>query len=865
VSNLTIRTRWGLGPGIDPHFDARVGRIAAGGAAQKGGPPASSSGYLEFTGPRACEHLEALMEVLYEQAPRQSGRIYRMSRALGLHDRPFVWTQVSALRYLTSGPNTGVALPLHDFNPVKTAPGWPAQAPVRLREAIDRLHVLTRDRLKSATLIGLTVSFQFEVGAGALAQELRPSGRRWFGAGDAWPGSRVQTALFGGAAPSLGPAAGLWGRVVGAPRFDGQRVGIAGGCSAQLQRAMRDLAFDDLNPTPANELDYGMPERGKGTIVGIVDFGCDFAHPSFHVPDGVPARSRLLALWDQNDAPEAPLTPPPIVLPAAPVGSVAGQDCRFGYGRMFTREQIDQVLRTWLAQQPQDPELPYALLGYDPHHHHYTQQPPGTAGGPAGAHGTMVMDIAAGGPRGAEGSGSATDLPIVRGVASEADIVFVQVRLHHSHQTRDARDPRGPRRVLNLNDVVDAVAFVFHVAEREGRPCVVNLSLNTMSGPHDGDGYFERRIASLLRSGPAGPEGIGRAVVIAAGNLPYMAFERQRWQHLADEVRPGSRFEFFWRIDAADPTRNTIEIWYDAQQAWLQVSLVSAEGDVIGPVLPGQAGEIYIDDAPRGSVVGSRLMPAVGDGAQGQALPADDTAPGRHAILIEIEPDFPHQTFWTVVLECVDRQHAALTSGAAVPFHAWLERDDDGQSGLCRSARLPAITDDDRRTTIGTLSCGEDTIVVGAYSTSASSVDRLNRSARGPSRKQDIRKPDLAAPGHLVRVIRSKPAVGSAPACVGESGTSLAAPFVAGTIACVYEAAPQATLAQVRDALTATTRPPLDDPQAPWTSMFGHGRLNPAAAVAKVKAGFISAASPLPRPRRRCDRSIPTPARSSGR
>ena len=124
----------------------------------------------------------------------------------------------------------------------------------------------------------------------------------------------------------------------------------------------------------------------------------------------------------------------------------------------------------------------------------------------------------------------------------------------------------------------------------------INLSLNTMSGPHDGDGHFERRLSSLLKSGQAGPEMKGRAVVIAAGNLPDQTIERQQWQHITDNVLPAQPFAFFWlhllSSSAPDRTRNSLEIWYDAQDAWLQVSLTPPGGAALGPIVPGQAAEL---------------------------------------------------------------------------------------------------------------------------------------------------------------------------------------------------------------------------------------------------------------------------------
>src|SRR5262249_36576428 len=156
----------------------------------------------------------------------------------------------------------------------------------------------------------------------------------------------------------------------------------------------------------------------------------------------------------------------------------------------------------------------------------------------------------------------------------------------------------------------------------------------------------------------------------------------------------------------------------------------------------------------------------------------------------------------------VDKTHTPLQSGTlpCVPFHAWLERDDDGQSGICwsdpaTSPILPA----DRLSTIGTLSCGEDAIVVGAYDTSTSATSRWGLSGCGPRRNGGVPKPDISAPGHLILLIRSKKAEIDK-RCALASGTSMAAPFVTGTIACMYEAAPCARLSTVRTALTSRTR-----------------------------------------------------------
>jgi subtilisin family serine protease/outer membrane protein OmpA-like peptidoglycan-associated protein len=116
----------------------------------------------------------------------------------------------------------------------------------------------------------------------------------------------------------------------------------------------------------------GLAETGKGAIVAVIDWGCDFAHPDFRAPDG---RTRLLALWDQR----APATPNP-----------------YGYGRIHRRSDIDKALAA---------DDPFQELGYRP------------SAGAEPTHGTHVLGIAAG--NGAAGGPA--------GVAPEADICFVHL------------------------------------------------------------------------------------------------------------------------------------------------------------------------------------------------------------------------------------------------------------------------------------------------------------------------------------------------------------------------------------------------------------------------------------------------------
>lgn len=106
----------------------------------------------------------------------------------------------------------------------------------------------------------------------------------------------------------------------------------------------------------------------------------------------------------------------------------------------------------------------------------------------ADGHGTHVAGIAAG--NGASAPGDAAGGPFV-GHAPQADLLVVASSLLEA-------------------DILRAAEWIFQTALELGRPCVLNLSLETHLGAHDGNSLFENELEAL--SGP------GRLIVCAAGN-----------------------------------------------------------------------------------------------------------------------------------------------------------------------------------------------------------------------------------------------------------------------------------------------------------------------------------------------------------
>ena len=253
---------------------------------------------------------------------------------------------------------------------------------------------------------------------------------------------------------------------------------------------------------PAGAVPGGI--NGRGVLLGVVDFGCDFAHKAFLTESG---QTRLEFLWDQNAAPAAG-------------GPVAGPVPGPVPGATYERAAIDAALL-----QPD----PYAALGYRPDANSYA--PPLARGGNI-VHGTHVLGVAAG--RGMP------DCPA--GVAPGASLAFV-------HLQPGALVANG-----DPADVFDGVCAIFARAAALGMPAVVNLSLGANSGSHDGDSLFDRALDAVL----AAP---GRAISVSAGN------ERQARLHTDGTVTAGAPVRLQWRFAAGDPTQNALRVFCAAPNA----------------------------------------------------------------------------------------------------------------------------------------------------------------------------------------------------------------------------------------------------------------------------------------------------------
>ena len=518
--------------------------------------------------------------------------------------------------------------------------------------------------------------------------------------------------------------------------------------AAQSMQPMLAVATDETEAQPAQLPAGNHVSGGKGVVLGVIDYGGDFVHKNFRKGNG---KTRLLSIWDQNGGNS----------PASP----------YGYGVEHSAASLD------LAINQADP---YSAIGYFPG---------------ASSHGTHVMDIAAG-----NGNGSG-----VLGMAPSADLIFVNV----THE----RGPRKPEDIIktSFGDSVTLLEALKYIFEKAGTlPAVVNVSLGTNGGPHDGTTLVDQGIDALVSAAP------NRSVVIAASN----SFDDGI--HASGTLSAAGIQDLPWEVASTLFRPIEMELWYAGADRF-KVELFGPNGALLATAAPGETKQVQI-----GTDVVALLANRLND-------------PNNHDNMIGVflMSGMPGGRY------IVRLTGEVVTNGK---FHAWIERDNSFQSNF------PAPNDNTH--TIGSISCGKKVIAVGSYDANTSTKPLSYFSSAGPTRDGRL-KPEISAPGHNVWAARSLTVTG----VTRMSGTSMAAPGVAGIIALVFEEAVargiNLSIDQTIQILTDSARrnPPGG---AAWNDRYGHGRISAAKAIKAVidmstggGGGAGAAAKKASKPRKR--------------
>lgn len=475
----------------------------------------------------------------------------------------------------------------------------------------------------------------------------------------------------------------------------------------------------------------------------------------------------------------------------------------YGHGDFLDREGVPRTLALW--DQAQDLYCDSARL-----------RSANCASSDVHGHGTHVTGTAAG-----DGSGVGAQEELAyrfAGVAPEADIVAVKYSF------------------LSDAQLVDGVAWMFEQAEALGKPAVVNISLGSQLGAHDGTSLLEQGLDAL--TGP------GRIIVTSAGNEGNAANTRPALTdlliHASAEPAPGAPETVTFRITDYSPSADRcndfalLDLWYGADQT-LTFTVVRPNGTRVAATT---GASVVQDDAAGQVAIEAPAAPSPGNGDRNAMIEVSGCGGSR-----------PQPGEWRLELSSNDPP--------SEPVHLWIAFSALGSSGF-------ALGEDgfDSRYVVGIPATARQLISVGAYTsrvcwptsggtTCSSGVFGFTQtvgdiaffSSTGPTRDGRI-KPEITAPGMFLMSSRSATAAAH-PSLVApggrhrvEVGTSMSSPHVAGAVALLLQHDPTLTPDGVRDILAATAR--TDEftsrdysgggdgtPNSQW----GHGKLDARAAL----------------------------------
>lgn len=364
----------------------------------------------------------------------------------------------------------------------------------------------------------------------------------------------------------------------------------------------------------------------------------------------------------------------------------------------------------------------------------------------------------------------------------------------------------------DFSNVDSGVAWIFRKAGTS--PCVVNLSLGSHYGPHDGTTLEEKLYESL--TGP------GKILVVAAGN------ERQANLHIGGRFVPSQVEEVSFNIS---PNRGSpglaasvATFWYEDTDSF-DVELISPNRQSFPiPVLGSRANRF----------TGANL---VIDIAHRRYIPAN-------AIQIEVAINFTRfrpadLRDWRFRFRC--------TSATVGRLDGWF-----ANQGFGRFRPHPLL---ETARTLGIPATSNASITVASH-VSKSTWDSddgpqqddnvlIGRSSPfsslGPTR--DGRwKPEISAPGQYITAALAKESESSLDterAQVGNKlltieGTSMATPVVTGAIALMLQKKPSLTPSQILDLFNQNARRDQQTGPALWTPTYGYGKLDIPALLSKI-------------------------------
>lgn len=410
-----------------------------------------------------------------------------------------------------------------------------------------------------------------------------------------------------------------------------------------------------------------------------------------------------------------------------------------------------------------------------------------------------------------------------------------------------------------LSTVVDAVQYIFRKADAMGKPCVINASLGTYTGSHDGLDLAAQIIDAML------DERGGRAMVAAAGNAGQYKY------HLGYEVTADTNFTYFqYNTTAGDIF---FQLWADSSH-FNDVNFAFGADDVNNNFSSLGRTEFLNVAVDYPSVV-----------ANGGSLIRNYSLNNGVNFIGSIETQLTLTDQGVYLFEAIIEPNDAsnlwrfITTGSG-RFDIWSSKELMNFADMLDVIPNANVLQDSARykypdtykTIVSSYTCSEKVIAVGNYVNRSYYIDVYDDtvicyyplgdifrefsnpnspnptvflgSSLGPTRTNRI-KPDIAAPGTYVLSTGNSKFISDAINSgnpqnyrkvvkggkhTRNSGTSMASPMVAGAVALYLQKNPTANWREIKEAFLTTAFRDTFTTQFE-NNTFGYGKLNAFAAL----------------------------------
>jgi subtilisin family serine protease len=541
---------------------------------------------------------------------------------------------------------------------------------------------------------------------------------------------------------------------------------------------------------------------GKGVVVGIIDTGIDWRHEDFMNPDGT---SRIIAFWDPYD--DTWEKSNHTVGSAPPIN---WDDTGKPAGTVYTNDQINAAIKGQIKIQRTD------RVG----------------------HGTACAGTAA-------GNGL--------GVAPKADIIAMDA----NPPDEDGMNSLGPT----------AADWISKIAAARGEPCVISCSWGGHLAAHDGSGPEEDGFNEVVGGG----QKPGIVVCASAGN------EGQDVMHARARFGPNREGEN--RNGESEP----VELF--ATKEFNAVALLNSADDWAIAV-EGDQGFLVGTDGKPAFIILSKDPRQNNDDNGLLIKPSQNMSSGDKS---KISAYLQAKQIFLDKLGNSDAPVLTLPPGGYLL--SVFGRSANVKNGVCdfylpdpESYSASFGLGGDHKMVVGEPGDADDIITVGSYDFQSewdnvdgqtTHCDQIEPGAISAYSSQGFRrdgavKPDIAAPGqYMISAWAAKS--GLAKEMGGDAfitrdgkhlawaGTSASCPYTAGVIALMLQKNPNLTANQVKQILRDTADRDNAITGLVPNEQWGYGKLDPAAALAKVEPGPPLTPTPAPTPPQAPPATEPSP------